>query len=81
MKNLPVMTILMLTIFVVMVGISSTYPEGARFMTFVVGIPAIAICLLQLALDLYRRRAVESEDSRSALRPSSASAPSAARRR
>ena len=37
MKNLPVMTILMLAIFVTMVGIASTYPEGARFMTFVVG--------------------------------------------
>ena len=67
MKNLPVMTILMLAIFVTMVGISSTYPEGARFMTFVVGIPAIALCVLQLALDLYRRRAVEAADSRSAL--------------
>ena len=47
-----VMTVLMLTIFTVMVAISSQYPAGARFMTFVVGFPAIALCLLQLVLDL-----------------------------
>ena len=35
------MTFVMLAIFVVMVGIATTYPEGARFMPFVVGIPAI----------------------------------------
>jgi hypothetical protein len=46
------MTILMLTIFTVMVAISSRYPAGARFMIFVVGFPAIALCLLQLVLDL-----------------------------
>ena len=46
------MTILMLTIFTAMVAISSQYPAGARFMTFVVGFPAIALCLLQLVLDL-----------------------------
>lgn len=63
----PPMTVLMLAIFVVMVGISTTYPEGARFMTFVVGIPAIALCILQLALDLYRGRAAAAEETRSAL--------------
>jgi len=46
------MTVVMLTIFTVMVAISSQYPAGARFMTFVVGFPAIALCLLQLVLDL-----------------------------
>jgi len=46
------MTVLMLTIFTVMVAISSQYPAGARFMTFVVGFPAIALCLLQLVLDV-----------------------------
>jgi hypothetical protein len=61
------MTILMLAIFSVMVGIASTYPPGARFMTFVVGIPAIALCLLQLALDLSRRRAAAVDDGPSAL--------------
>jgi drug/metabolite transporter (DMT)-like permease len=56
MKALPApMTCVMLVIFTAMVGIAATYPPGARFMTFVVGIPAIALCLLQLALDLYRR--------------------------
>jgi hypothetical protein len=68
MMNIPApMTILMLVIFTVMVGIASTYPPGARFMTFVVGIPAIALCLLQLALDLYRRRATEAGGTQSAL--------------
>ena len=47
----------MLAIFTVMVGVAATYPPEARFMPFIVGIPAIALCLLQLALDLYRRRA------------------------
>ena len=46
------MTVVMLAIFTVMVAISSQYPAGARFMTFVVGFPAIALCLLQLVLDL-----------------------------
>jgi hypothetical protein len=46
-----VMTVVMLSIFVVMVGIASQYPPDARFMPFVAGIPAIALCLLQLALD------------------------------
>jgi hypothetical protein len=54
-----VMTVVMLAIFVAMVSVSSGYPAGARFMTFVVGIPAIALCLLQLAFDIYRQRAVQ----------------------
>lgn len=54
------MTGLMLTIFTVMVAISSSYPPGARFMTFVVGIPAIALCLLQLGLDLREWRSAAS---------------------
>ena len=57
MKSIPApMTLLMLAIFTTMVGVASTYPPGARFMPFTIGIPAIALCLLQLALDLYRRR-------------------------
>jgi hypothetical protein len=60
------MSIVFLAIFVTMVGISSTYPAGARFMTFVVGIPAILLCLLQLALDIREmRRAPEVGDDRS----------------
>jgi hypothetical protein len=58
MKSIPApMTLAMLVIFTAMVGVASTYPAEARFMPFIVGIPAIALCLLQLALDLYRRRA------------------------
>ena len=68
MKSIPpVMTLVMLAIFVSMVGVATAYPPPARFMSFVVGIPAIGLCLLQLGLDLYRRRAVEVADSRSEL--------------
>ncbi len=60
------MSIAMLAIFVVMVGIASTYPPGARFMPFVVGIPAIFLCLLQLILDARAaRQAPENKDHRS----------------
>lgn len=66
MMSIPApMTFVMLAIFTTMVGIATTYPPGARFMTFVVGIPAIGLCLVQLALDLYRRRAHEPADGRS----------------
>ena len=45
------MTVVMLSVFVAMVGIASQYPPDARFMPFIVGIPAIALCLLQFGLD------------------------------
>jgi hypothetical protein len=50
-----VMTLAMLGIFVVLVAIASGYPPNARFMPFVVGIPAIGLCLLQLVLDQRQR--------------------------
>ena len=55
------MTVFMLAVFAAMVGISFTYPEGARFMPLTVGIPGILLCLLQIGLDLRRRSAVEEE--------------------
>jgi hypothetical protein len=54
------MAFVMLAIFVVMVAIATTYPAGARFMPFVVGIPAIMLCLLQIVLDL--RASKQAED-------------------
>jgi len=45
------MTFVMLAIFAVMVGIASRYPPESRFMPYVVGIPAIVFCLMQLFLD------------------------------
>lgn len=45
------MTLVMLSILVAMVGIASQYPPDARFMPFIVGIPGIGLCLLQLGLD------------------------------
>ncbi|HEY7385850.1 MAG TPA: tripartite tricarboxylate transporter TctB family protein [Beijerinckiaceae bacterium] len=59
------MTFIMLVIFVTMVWVASGYPANARFMPFVVGIPAIGLCLLQLVLDARARRPVaETGDSR-----------------
>lgn len=49
-RNSP-MTLVMLAIFGTMVGFAMTYPPGARFMPFVVGIPAILLCLIQIVLD------------------------------
>jgi hypothetical protein len=46
------MTVVMLSVFAAMVGIASQYPPDARFMPFIVGIPAIVLCLLRLGLDL-----------------------------
>lgn len=48
------LTAIMLLIFSTMVGIATLYPADARFMPFVVGIPGIALCLLQLGLDAAR---------------------------
>jgi len=58
MKSLNIgMTVLMLAIFTVMVAVAATYPSDARFMPFVLGIPAIGLCLLQLFIDLRRKTA------------------------
>lgn len=63
-----VMTLVMLALFLVLVGIAMQYPAEARFMPFVVGIPPILLCLLQLVLDAReRRRAAETVDTRSDL--------------
>ncbi len=53
----PIMTLVMLAIFVVMTGVAMTYPQGARFQPLVIGLPAIALCLLQLVLDLRAKSA------------------------
>lgn len=61
------MNFVMLAIFVTLVGVATQYPPQARFMPMVVGIPAIALCLLQIFLDIRaaRRKIVEVEDTRS----------------
>src|SRR5205823_12918573 len=41
---------------VVMVAIAGGYPGEARFMPFVVGIPAILLCFVQLLMDARERR-------------------------
>ena len=62
-----VMNFVMLAIFATLVTIASQYPPQARFMPFVVGFPAIGLCLLQIFLDIRasRRKAAEVEDTRS----------------
>jgi hypothetical protein len=61
-----VMTLVMLGIFLALVGIASRYPAGARFMPFVVGIPPILLCLVQLVMDARDRRQLADIDTRSA---------------
>ena len=49
-----VLTFVMLAIFTTMVALSFDYPSKARFMPLVVGLPGIALCLIQLGIDLFR---------------------------
>lgn len=49
-------TLLMLAVFSTMVLMALSFPANARFMPLVVGLPGIALCLLQLALDLRQAR-------------------------
>lgn len=49
------MSVMMLAIFVFFVGQALAFREGARAMPLLVGIPAILLCLLQIALDLRKR--------------------------
>lgn len=46
---------ILLAIFVLMLAISFTYPEAARFQPLVIGLPAVALCILQIALDIAHR--------------------------
>jgi len=63
-------TLVMLAILVAMVGMAARYPPDARFMPWVLGIPAIALCLLQLGRDLRaaRRAAGEAQGERRTVR-------------
>ncbi|WP_455274984.1 tripartite tricarboxylate transporter TctB family protein [Rhizobium herbae] len=47
------LTIVMLVFFCVMVGMAMEFPAKARFMPLIVGVPAIVLCLIQLAIDLF----------------------------
>jgi Tripartite tricarboxylate transporter TctB family len=49
------MTVVMLVIFTGLVWVASSYPADARFMPYIVGFPAIGLCILQLVLDARRR--------------------------
>lgn len=48
------LTVIMLVIFTTMVGMSLEFPAKARFMPLIVGVPGIVLCLIQLAIDLFR---------------------------
>jgi hypothetical protein len=57
------MNLVMLAIFAVMVGMAAYYPPQARFMPFVIGIPGLVMCLIQLALEIRDARSgVKDED-------------------
>lgn len=58
------MTYFMIAIFGIMLYVASTYPAEARFMPFVVGVPALLLCFLQLFLDL-RATEARARDDRS----------------
>lgn len=63
-------TLVMLSIFVVMVALAWGYPPTARFLPFVIGIPGIMLTVLQLAIDIRDSRKVIEEgpaDTRSDL--------------
>lgn len=51
-----VMSLVMLAIFSVMVAMATQYPPQARFMPLVVGVPGIALCVIQVLLELAARR-------------------------
>jgi Tripartite tricarboxylate transporter TctB family len=78
------MSFVMLAIFIVMTGVALVFfPEGARFQPLVIGLPAIALSLLQLTLDLRAKKAARARDASSPRLPSAAetvdAAPSPAR--
>lgn len=65
------MTLVMLSIFIVMTAMASVWPEEARFMPMVIGIPGIGLCLLQLFLDWRNRgrtKQQSEEDLKQAMR-------------
>ena len=45
------MTYFMFAVFATMIYVAFSYPEGARFMPLVVGVPALLLCILQMVLD------------------------------
>jgi hypothetical protein len=51
-------TLVMLSIFVVMVALAWDYPPTARFLPFVIGIPGIMLTLFQLTVDIRDARKV-----------------------
>jgi len=67
------MSLVMMAIFATMMFIASSYPPGARFMVYVVGTPAIGLCLLQIFIDLSRRPPASSEGQNSTSEPKEAS--------
>ena len=55
-KHRIIFTLIMLAILAGMVLVAAQYPPDSRFMPWVVGIPAIVLCLLQLGVDLRAAR-------------------------
>jgi hypothetical protein len=59
------MSALLLVVFTTMVVIATGFPDGARFMPMIVGIPAIALCAVQLVMD-WRSRTTAPRSRKSA---------------
>jgi hypothetical protein len=59
------MSALLLVVFTTMVVIATGFPDGARFMPMIVGLPAIALCLIQLVMD-WRARTTAPRSRKSA---------------
>lgn len=58
-----VLSAMFLAVFGIMVAVSFSFPDGARFMPLVVGVPAIVLCGIQLVSDLRVRPAKASPDA------------------
>lgn len=58
-----VLSALFLAVFGIMVAVSFSFPEGARFMPLVVGVPGMVLCIVQLVTDLRARPVTPSPDA------------------
>lgn len=63
-----VVTGIMLAIFVAMVGMALTYPIATGLLPLVIGIPAVALCLAQLTIEIAAARRGEDGDGTAAER-------------
>ncbi len=51
-----IMSLVMLAIFVGMVGMATAYPAKASLLPFVIGIPGVVLCLIQVVIEVTQAR-------------------------